>query len=335
MSSHDTQHPQYVLTHDLGQRVQMFRQVGLEVPTLDDPLIVGAQQQLVADVREALPEGSVLSIPMVELAQEVVELARERWPNAYLVSACPEIPIPEEGMYLEVSRLYALRAEFMGVGSRPGFPTLVEQLRSGIPEDRQQDVVIVEDGIYSGATVERIVEAMKINGITPKGMVAGFAFPQARPIIDSIEHGGTPVLLARDLSNPVAWHPDHDFFPLVPGCGRVVGFTMNGRYRTNRFPLYTHNQAAYAFPYLPQISDSEQLWVNWTGLPVEVAPAIGEHCLANVRQLFARIEVLTGRTVTLGDLIGTPMRTNLPLKVGQSDFPPLERRAIDYLHELS
>lgn len=335
MKLHDPQHPEYVITHDLGQRLQALSSAGLVVPAADDPMIVAAQRQLVEDMSEAIPDGNkVVTIQMEDLAREVVAAVRERWPDALIVSACPEISTPE-CVHLEVSRLYGLRGEFVGVGPRPGYPSLLEQVEEFRDASRDRGIVIVEDGVFSGATAEHIVNRMKAKGITPLGFVAGFTFDRGRNVLDAIQRGRTEVVLAHELDNPVAWHPDHDFFPFIPGSGRVVGFTLDGRYRTNRFPLYTYNGATYAFPYLPQFSNSARLWADWSGLPDSAAEVFGNNCLNSVIELYKTIERLNNRQIVIGDVISSSTRTSIHLKVGESDFPPLDTRIVDYLQELA
>lgn len=334
MPTQGNQHSQYVLTHDLGERIQMLGSAGLQIPPPDHPIIVRAQEQLVDDFVDALPEAEVTAMQMSDLAEEVVGIARARWPDAVIVSAYPEIA-PAGSLQLEVSRLYDLRALRLGIGSRPGHPTLFEQARALAPKIGEREVVVVDDGIYSGETADRIINAMKAAHINLGGLVAGFAATRARSALEKIKGIGTEVVLARELTDLVTWHPDHDFFPGVPGYGRVVGFKLDGRDRTNLFPLFTHDHASYAFPYLPQFSDSAQLWTRWTDLPDAAAEAIGTHCMTSTRELFEEIERLSGRSVFLKDLLDAPIRANVPLKVGESDFPSLGQRVLEYLDGLS
>lgn len=335
MAGHGSQRPTIVLTHDLGQRIQMLRSVGLEVPGPNDPVIVDAQQQLVDDFTQALPEGSVISLQMGEMAEEVIGEARKRWPGAFVVSAYPEIA-PRSSKQIEVNRLYDLRAIKQGIGPRPGHRSLFEQTEEIAKQFQGRQVVVVDDGVYSGETAAAIINALKVAGITPVGLVAGFAVSHRDTVVklSDIERGGTEVVLVREIPGLTTWHPDHDFFPFVPGYGRVVGFTLPEKDRTNRFPLFTFDGASYAFPYLPQFSEVPSLWEKWVELPSAAADGIGKHCLENTRKLFEAIEELSNQEVVIGNMLDTSVRTGVPLRVGKSDFPPLMKRVVSYLSEL-
>lgn len=332
MASHDRTHD-YVITFDLGQRIQELQASGLVVPAVDHPLIESAERRLIETLKATVNDGKVIGLRTSELAKDIIAAALEEWPDAFIVSACPELKTARSAQ-LEVSRLYGLRGKFEGVGPRPGYPSLLEQAASLKDEVGSRPVVIVDDGVFTGVTIEHIVDRLKAKGIRPVGFVAGFAFARSQPVLDQAERGGVRVKMVHQL-NPVAWHPHRDFVPFIPGCGRVIGFTMDGRWRTNRFPLYTHNGASYAFPYLPQFSDSAQLWTSWAGLPDSAAEPIGSSCLQLATDLYLEIERLNSRPITIGDVSRPLGSANVPMIVGESDFPPLQTRVVDYLSTLA
>lgn len=335
MATDERDAEKYLLTCDLGLKLAYLRQSGLLAPDPEDFLLVSIQNRLIADLQAALAPCDLISIHMSKLSVEILSAIHAQGPLAQtlIVSTCPEIRPPAHSVHLEINRVYSLEGRKLGLGPRPGHPPLREQLSSISVLAREKRVVLVEDGIFSGSTIRATVELLRARHIHIDLIVAGFAFAESRSELERLESEGIQVTLVHQFGRLRDWMPDHDFFPFVPGSGRVVGVNpfIDGVDNDHLLPLYSYNQATYAFPYLQPFTRDPEVWEDWTGIDRVSAREFSQNRMADAYRLFEHLEALNGRQIRLGDIMHAQQRVSIPVGVGQRAFPSLDMRILDFL----
>lgn len=322
----------YLLVCDLPQRVRALRLAGLNVPEVNDDCFLAIHEEMSQRFADLLPAGAQLRvIDMSELAESILERAMNivsDLDRGYIVSTCMEIAHPAHGMTLEVNRLTDVNGRVIGIGARPGYPDLDIQVQAVLSAASGRQLVFIEDGAFTGGTICSIINRFRKREAPVSGLVLGFAFPGSLDrLYDSIPRD--QVHLIEEVTQPVDWMPDHDFFPFIPNCGRVLGVPFNG----SVYPFYSFNGASYSIPYLA----SHCPMGEWTGLtaakPMELLQ-LTYFFLTSTIQVFEKLEKLNGKRIKFDDLRHARPRVNFPFSVGQNGFPLLDDwSVIDYLHD--
>ena len=310
---HDKQ--KYILTLDVGNKVKLLRHTGLKTLEPADPFYTGFHDGLVNRIQDALPEVEVEVIHMESLAEKIISRASNEcssMSNAVIVSTCSEIAAPNRGHILEINRLVDSKGNILGLGPRPGHPPLDDQIDGIARLAKDQQIVLVENGAFSGKTLLYVINKFKERGVDLKAIVVGFVFPGSLDAVKKEFSGDVHVI--EEASTPLDWMPDHDFVPFIPNCGRVLGVNMNG----SNFPFYSYNGASYSFPYLRPFAPMTE----WASIPEKDASKISDYCLRKTRDLFLTLEELNGRKIKVKDLAINPTRSkvSVPFKVSGSHF---------------
>ncbi|MFA5048194.1 MAG: hypothetical protein WC516_04195 [Patescibacteria group bacterium] len=334
----DPHHPNrrtYVITHDLPDKISSLRSIGLRTPEPNDPafrMFLDETRNGIDDrIRKAFGDGGVdvRSIAAGELADEILAQAMSERPtvkDCVVVSTCPEIAARRRGITLEVNRIINPVGEIIGIGARPGYHSIGEQINGIIAATHGQPLVIAEDGTFTGNTMVHLLQRLQERRIKVAAIVIGFGFPKALDNIRTAFDGD--VIVVEHISDFVDWMPIQDFMPFTPNCGRVLGHAWNGRV----MPLYTHEGASYATPYvLPFCPMSD-----WTSIPQDSCHELSCFCVDQTRKLFGLLDGLNGHRITIGELIHSRPRVSIPMSVGrdQSGFPHLDVEVSDYLSDL-
>ena len=316
----------YVLTCDLGSKVKLLKHIGLKTPESNDSFFKGFQSELARLIGVALPNAEVITMSMEDLADDILTEALRKQSllqDAVVVSSCAEIAIPRKGHIIEINRIVDERGKIIGLGPRPGFPSLDEQLESIRVFTVDRPIIIVEDGSFTGGTMCHVIRKFKDKGIKIAAVVIGFAFPKALAAIQR-EYSGEIIVIEK-LNELLDWMPDHDFFPFTPNCGRVFDLSISGQ----NYPFYTHNNASYSVPYIIPFGNMRE----WSSIPDTSTGPISLFCLQQALALFERIEKLSGKEIKIGDILGTRPKISIPISIGQNVFPRLDTRITSFLSE--
>lgn len=184
-------------------------------------------------------------------------------------------------------------------------------------------VVLVEDGAFTGFTVEYLLTLLKNKGIHVAAVVIGICFPGAMDNIRKDFAG--EIIVVEETKCPYEWMPDHDFIPFAPNCGRVFG----GKFGDSLLPYYNHDGYSYCFPYILPFGDP----VKWASLPPEVSWKFSLFCLHSSVALFEKLDELNGRKITMEDLNGATPRISVPMSLGSSHLPDAECPVSEFLSE--
>lgn len=328
----------YVLTCDLGEKIKSLNYIGLKTPKSDDSFYADFKKELSEKIGKSMPGCTVKVVSMKDLAEEILSKAFNKihgMRNAVVVSTCAEISAPSRGQAIEINRIIDGEGKIVGIGARPGYPTLDEQINGIALIAGRKPIVLVEDGSFTGATMKRVVQMFQKRGIKIVGIVLGFVFPKAINAIREVFKGD--ILQAMEIKEDlIDWMPDHDFFPFAPNCGRTFGLAING----NAYPFYTHDGASYSVPYILPFAPM----TDWTSIPKgkkKVGKTSNDEdvsifCLQQAKELFEEIGKMNGRTIKIGELVGSyQARVSIPIAVGQKNFHEImDKPIVEYLKDI-
>jgi len=187
---------------------------------------------------------------------------------------------------LEIARLVDKNGEDRGLGCRAGTPPLTEQIRklqtSGIHE-----VVVVDDVVFSGALLERIIELLSGIGIRVPLVCAGIGIAEGINRINGTKREIRCVRVYEEVADEVC---ERDFYPGVPLSGRLLVGGEN-----------------IGVPYLLPFGNPE----SWASIPSEQTATFSKFCLHQTISLFDEIERYSDKQVFCRDLgrkvVGLPM----------------------------
>lgn len=178
---------------------------------------------------------------------------------------------------LEVSRCVNAENADAGLYTRSGAANLREQL-AVLRNAGVRTVSIVEDVIFSGGFLLRILELLKKSGIAVESVYTGIAIGSG---MDKVRAHGYEVECVRSFPEVIDEVCERDFFPGVPLCGR----TLRG----------AHN---IGIPYIAPFG----LMKDWASIAPEYEEVVSERCVDLTSLLFNEIGRASGRPVLCSDL---------------------------------
>lgn len=304
----------YVLTCDLPNKLQVFKRMGLKIPAPNHTIFTNFWAGLKTRL-ESATQTKVEMYDMNELSDQIMSKARECMPkgvfeNGFVVSTCLEIAAPSHGATLEANRIVdPNEGKVLGIGPRPGFPSLKDQIRSIIGTSAKRDIVLVEDGSWTGTTLCRITNLFQELGKPISTVIVGLAFEKAHAkITKSFE--GNFIAINRLSGNTKDWLPDHDFCPFVPNNGRVVGLLFG----EDPVPYYTQEGNFFSVPYLLRFAPSMAVWASITD-DIE-ALKISTFCLDRTAELFRTLENMNDCKINFDRLSEAHLHIGIPHSIG-------------------
>lgn len=328
---HPEGHQTYLVTQDVAQKVATFGTIGIKAPDPDDKFYDRLNQDLLDAVQSALqPSVNVRSIRMSDLASNVLAHAysTRKSQGSLIVSTCREFAEPMKGVTLDINRLVDRGGNSLGIGSRPGTPPLSEQLRVIKSHAGDRPVVIIEDGIFSGGTVQYVVDQCRSSGIEVNQVIVGFRFASSQEKIDHLAEQGVEVAWLEEFGDLIDWVPDHDFLPMIPNCGRILGVSPFDQ----PTPYYSEEGAAYSMPYVFPFSPVEQ----WASIPEGAKRDLAKVCLSLSQQVYTKLNILNDREIRVEEVLSAPQPVTLPFKLGSRKSPAAGKQSVSsFLNELS
>lgn len=317
----------YVITHDLGTRIKSLRSLGLETPEENDLFFQEFHRELKSRISSMLPNTQVVSYDMGEMSERILREAvrfQNDLKDCIVLSTCPEIAMARRGHLIEINRIVDKEGSILGLGPRPGNPSLKNQFASISRFAKGKQVVLVEDGAFSGQTLGFLVDQLLSHDINVVAIVVGICFPGALEKIREVFHG--KFLTIEESAKPYEWMPDHDFIPFAPNCGRVFG----GTFGEETLPYYSHDGMSYSFPYIRPFGNMEK----WASIPAEHTYELSLFCIHQALALFNKLGELNGRELTISDLKGSTPRISLPITAGSSALIEPNTTIVDFLQEV-
>ncbi|MDP3997779.1 MAG: phosphoribosyltransferase [bacterium] len=318
----------YLLVMDLPEMVHGLRLTGLNVPPRNHDIFAKIKEDLAKLFGVVMPkyvgesEITLKVIDMQELSDQILAKAVQMvdsMKQGYIVSTCMDIAsIVLHGKVFEANRLIDNTGSVLGIGPRPGHYSLRKQVESVITDAAGQPIILVEDGLFTGTTMYEVIREFQARGAEVEAVVLGFAFPKAKDKLASLAMAPS-VHTVETVHNPLDWVPDHDFFPFVPNCGRVLGTRINGQVH----PIYSHLGFSYSVPYLYGFCPMG----DWIGLSLSEAQAreLTWNILHLDCELFRVIDAMNGgKGFKLHELGNARPRVSIPYRVNQKHLPENE-----------
>ena len=336
----------YVITFDLSNKVRKFKGISLEgqsmkVPEPNHPFFQEVKAGLIEQIEKLTPaDVQVDSVDTADLAANILALAKDfdhksLLQNGYLVSSCVEFGelAHDHSCSLEVNRLVDYSGKPLGIGPRPRAKDLGRQVREIIRSSEDRDIVLIEDGSFSGGTLCKIISMFEQERKAVKAIVVGILFPKAKERLRQSYKGE---LIVADVfqSHLVDWMPDHDFFPFVQNNGKVLGMQLADK----AYPIYDHYANFYSVPYLSHFLGHEDMG-EWTGLGSASDKDLynfSHYCVEKTIGLFELLESLNGGTHITIEMLQGMSKVAVPFLLGSSNF--LDRRdtrVLDYLTDIA
>ncbi len=327
----EVDHRSYLLTLDLSHMVKSYEQAGLKTNPV---LMAELTQRLIRRIRGIFPD---LEVTVLELAKvkegvhQLLEKSLHLHPEAIVITTnrflCPKPNCDAEdtACCLEINRIVDESGGSIGLGPRPWHNSPDLQVRRIAELYGQRPIIILEDGSWSGKTVAQLVIDCQQANLDVAEVICGIMFDQG---YSQIRKSG----FHRDISfvslqeDCLDWMPDHDFYPFVPACGRVVGHREDGK----GFIPTQVNGFSLAYPYILPYGKPQE----WANIPEAHAVPFSRECLADTITLFEDMEAINGQPLSAGTITKLYPRTSFPHRQGKSHrLSDPARRIVDILHE--
>ena len=180
---------------------------------------------------------------------------------------------------LEITRLVDRRGEDCGLGHRAGSPTIFRQIKNLQLQMRGlQEVALVDDVIFTGALLERIINLLSRINVRVPLICAGIGIAEG---INRINGTKREIRCVRTYEEVIDEVCERDFYPGVPLSGRLLVGGEN-----------------IGVPYLLPFGNPE----SWASIPPEQTATFSKFCLHQTISLFDEIERRSGRVVLCRDL---------------------------------
>ncbi len=300
----------YLLTEDLGEKMENLRHLGLKTPDPHGEYFEGIQSDLAANLQSAIGDDyRVVRLKMQDIADEVLGKISELYgDDVFVVSTCPEIAHPSYGASVEINRLVDSYGTPIGLGPRPGHPDLRTQFdsikRLAHTKGKDVRVVVAEDGVFKGETMKSVVVGLQNAGLEVAGVVAGFSYDQAS-LPDLEEELGVKIDVVQEFGPVLDWVPDHDFLPFTPGCGKVLGVKFGLRIS----PYYSKELATFCMPYISPHSPVS----DWASIPEENVKSFSKSCRLLALGVYQELEKLNGGTIEIERILHSKQRVSIPI----------------------
>lgn len=307
-------HDDYIVTQSLFDHMSAFKRIGLKTPGKE--LTEEIEKELLQNLKHNFngTPVSIEPIPFNILCDEILSLAykaKKLHPEAVVVSTVPLIAYEEKGICIEMNRLVDMGGNIISIGPRPGSQSLNQQIN--MVAARTKSVIIIEDGSFTGKTLQYLLNLLASHNLTVKSIVLGILFSKASEVLEN-DYDGEVFCWRKPTNGLVDWMPSHDFFPFIPNSGRVVGHFL-GR---NCYPVYLHNNVSLCMPYINPYGSPEK-WASIRGDARELG-RFSTKCLELARMIFEEMEKLNKKTITIDDLLDSYPKTSLPVGINQQEF---------------
>lgn len=303
-------HHNYLIFQTLEKQVSSFKRIGLVIPSKE--YIASMEADLISLMRENL-KGEDVSLNIVdfnELCDEIISLAckkKSSFGDVEFISTSPLIAYETGGTCLEINRLINFNGEIIGIGTRPGFPDLEQQ----ISKVQKKSVVILEDGSWTGQTMQFVINGLEEQNIKVRAIILGVLSSKAKYVLGEKEDIEIfPII--PNASKYIEWMPTHDFIPFFPNAGRVIGNFIGKKC----FPIYLYNSFSLCKPYVYPYGDPET-WASLSGEKTELANSksvqFSKECLCIAWRFFDKMDKLNGRILKIEDLLNCYPAVSLPI----------------------
>jgi hypothetical protein len=168
--------------------------------------------------------------------RDLKELRREPGDRREFWIALDDVTVPSWDFHLQVTRIYDCDARKLGVGSRDGDRTILQQIadcqaKYAAYERTTSDprIVLADDGAYEGGSIIDLAHKLKKHDLPVSTVKLGFATSKG---YDAIRAALRPpefdihASVGVSNSTDIVWVCERDFYLGVPRGGRTYGLTQ-------------------------------------------------------------------------------------------------------------
>ncbi|MBI4096527.1 MAG: hypothetical protein HY425_02290 [Candidatus Levybacteria bacterium] len=178
---------------------------------------------------------------------------------------------------IDISRLVDNEGKDKGLGRRRDSSSLLGQFKK-LKKLDIKEAVLVDDVVFSGSLVERIMNVLSDINIKIPVICAGIAIKEG---IDIIAKSGKELRAVKIYDKVIDEVCERDFYPGVPFCGRSLNSCDN-----------------VGIPYILPFGDPGK----WASIPQEWQKPFSQFCLRQSIKLFEKVENCSGRYIYCSDL---------------------------------
>lgn len=212
-------------------------------------------------------------VPEVELAEGI----------ARLISESGLTPVSLDRVYfqgekhLDITRLVDYVGLDLGLWHRPDTLPLMQQFRN-VQKAGLHEVVLVDDVVFTGELIERIIRCLSQFGIRVPLVCAGIGIAEG---ICRIGKSKCEIRCVRTYEEVIDEVCERDFYPGVPFSGRLLAGVKN-----------------IGVPYLLPFGNP----AKWASIPSEWQVPFSRFCIQQTIHLFEEIEKRSGKIVSCAEL---------------------------------
>lgn len=282
----------YVLTWDVEDLMLSLCAVKQWRPPTTE-LFDEIEQELIKRLELAFPESPIVIKASSELNEQIREMVKaEKAKGLPVVTMDPFYGADIADYQLNSTRGINPDRSIEEI-ARPGYPPLPEQIATlRFNLGKNSSIILVDAGAYSGDSLITVTNKLIEVSVFPSVIVLGIATNDAE---NRLTDSGLRIITINKIDKPIDWIEARDFIPFVPLSGRVIN---NGLF----------NGISRALPYvLPDGNPG-----SWASIPESSVITISEFGWTASELIFAEIERLNRRRLTIGDFIGLRIRVSYP-----------------------
>lgn len=151
-----------------------------------------------------------------------------------------------------------------------------------LKKDRQHDIALLDDVIFSGALLETVCSAFRAHGMRVRRVYAGVGIAEG---VRRVRAQEADVVCVRLYDRVIDQICERDFYPGVPLSGRTLCAAQSGGRNVG-------------VPYCLPFGNPNK----WASIPVRHERAFSQFCICQTIDLFQMIEEMSGREVRACDL---------------------------------
>lgn len=220
-------------------------------------------------------------VPEAELSKGITRLVSE----SGLTPVSLDRAYLHVATHLDIARFVDNTGRDCGLGPRPDAPPLLRQFRN-LKEAGLREVVLVDDVVFTGELIERIIHCLSRMGVLVPLVCAGIGITEG---IRRINQSRREVRCVRRYNEVIDEVCERDFYPGVPFSGRLLVRDENA-----------------GVPYLLPFGNPGK----WASIPSEWQVPLSKFCIGQTIRLFEEIERYSNRIVSCAEL--GRMVTTLP-----------------------
>ncbi len=237
--------------------------VGGTESTLGNIEVVDVQNRFAAQIQKYFPNNPVEFYSLDRIRKGLhkqVGLAKKVLGEHSFVVTLSSLYYPNADAHISCTRMVDTDKNSLGISHRPGANSLLRQVRMVKRLAGSRPIIVVDDTLFHGETLTLLAKL----GFKFQAVAEYFTEGEA---VSRLESEGVRVFSVCELISYVDVMPIHDFVPIMPNCGKVVGLKSTGGQVHHRgYP----NHSSWSLPYIAPYIKAD-LVTKWASIPWDFA----------------------------------------------------------------